>query len=53
LNVKITVIKKCLFSDLGSNYLKNEKDIEECKILELGNEFIYTGNAVMPEGFCS
>ena len=50
-NVKITVLRKQLNEDLAERYLTDGKDVE-CAFYQVGDTFLYTGGAEMPEGFC-
>ena len=49
--VKITVLRKQLYEDLAEAYLTDGKDVE-CDFYRVGDTFLYTGGAEMPEGFC-
>ena len=49
-NVKITVLRKQLNEDLAERYLTDGKDVE-CAFYQVGDTFLYTGGAEMPEGF--
>ena len=49
--VRITVLRKQLYRDLAREYLTDSRDIE-CDFFAEGDSFLYTGGAVMPEGFC-
>jgi len=51
-NVKITVLKKMFYSDLADTYLTEGKEVGPCPLLDENDSYIFTGNAVMPEGFC-
>jgi uncharacterized repeat protein (TIGR04076 family) len=50
--VKITVLRKYFYEDLADAYLTEGRAVGPCPLLEEGDEFIFEGNAVMPEGFC-
>ena len=51
-NVKITVLKKLFFEDLANDYLMEGSSVGGCPILNEGDEFLFEGSAIMPEGFC-
>lgn len=50
--VKITVLKKEFYPELADAYLTDRKQVGPCPILNEGNEFLFEGQAKMPEGFC-
>ena len=50
--VKITVVKRDLYSDLAALYAKNPGGMERCSLYSDNQEFILE-RANMPEGFCS
>ena len=50
--VMITVLKTCYDEDLAETYLSEGRETGPCPLLQEGNTFIYSGGAVMPEGFC-
>lgn len=50
--VKITVLHKEFYSDFADRYLTDGREAGPCPLLEVGDEFIYEGSAVMPEGLC-
>lgn len=50
-NVKITVFRKGFYADLAERFLTDGTDTE-CDCFREGDAFLYTGGAVMPEGFC-
>lgn len=50
-NVKITVLRKGFYADLAERFLTDGMDTE-CDCFREGDTFLYTGGAVMPEGFC-
>lgn len=52
MKVKIKVIRKDFYEDLAQEYLTEGKEAGACPLLEVGDEFLYEGGAVMPEGFC-
>ena len=49
-NVKITVLRKQLYEDFAEEHLTD--GIQPCDFYEVGDTFLYTGGAEMPEGFC-
>ncbi len=50
--VKITVIRKDFYPELADRYLTEGRSVGPCPLLEVGDSFVYTGSAVMPEGLC-
>lgn len=50
--VKITVIRKDFHPALAEEYLTDGADTGACPLLNVGDTFIFEGNAKMPEGFC-
>ena len=50
--VKITVLRKQLYSDLVRRYLTEPPEECVCDFFEEGDTFLYTGGAEMPAGFC-
>jgi uncharacterized repeat protein (TIGR04076 family) len=52
LQVKITVLRKYYYPDLAKEYLTDGEVVGSCSLLNEGDEFVYKGSAVMPEGFC-
>ena len=50
--VKITVLRKQLYSDLVCRYLTEPPEECVCDFFEEGDTFLYTGRAEMPAGFC-
>lgn len=50
--VKITVLRKEFYEDFAERYLTEGKEVEPCPLLNVGDEFVFEGNAKMPEGFC-
>lgn len=50
--VKITVLRKEFYLDFAEKYLTDGTEAGACPLLEVGDEFIYSGSAVMPEGLC-
>ncbi len=52
MKVKITVLKKELYSDYADEFLTEGAAAGACPELDVGNTFFYEGGAVMPEGFC-
>lgn len=50
-NVKITVLRKGFYEDLAERFLTGGRDTQ-CDAFQEGDSFLYTGGAVMPEGFC-
>ena len=49
--VRITVLRKQLHADLAERYITDCADVE-CGFYQVGDVFLYTGGAEMPEGFC-
>ena len=49
--VKITVLRKHLHRDIAEKYLTDYPHVE-CDFFQEGDTYLYTGGAVMPEGFC-
>ncbi len=50
--VKITVIKKEYYAELAEKYLTDGREAGACPLLNVGDEFIFEGEAKMPAGFC-
>ena len=50
--VKITVLKKEFYEDLAEEYLTEGAQTGACALMNVGDTFLYEGNAKMPEGFC-
>ncbi|MEG0752103.1 MAG: TIGR04076 family protein [Oscillospiraceae bacterium] len=50
--VKITVLRKEFYPDYADAYLTDGKSVGACPLLEVGDEFIFDGNAKMPNEFC-
>jgi uncharacterized repeat protein (TIGR04076 family) len=50
--VKITVLKKEFYPELADQYLTEGQSVGACPLLEVGDSFVFEGQAVMPEGFC-
>ncbi|GHU86773.1 TIGR04076 family protein [Spirochaetia bacterium] len=50
--IKITVLSKMFYADLAECYLTEGRDVGPCPILNEGEEYIYNGQAIMPDGFC-
>lgn len=50
--VKITVIRREFFPELAQRYLTEGEAVGPYPLLEVGDTFVFTGGAVMPEGFC-
>ncbi len=50
--VKITVLRKEFYPELAEAYLTEGKDVGPCPVLNIGDEFLFEGSAIMPEGFC-
>ncbi|MFV0352671.1 MAG: TIGR04076 family protein [Oscillospiraceae bacterium] len=50
--VKITVLKKEYYPEYAIKYLTDEDETGPCPLLTVGDTFLYTGGAQMPEGFC-
>ncbi len=51
-NVKITVPKKEFYPEFMDEYLTEGREVGPCPLLNEGDEFIFEGEAKMPEGFC-
>jgi len=51
-NVKITILRKLFYEDLADAYLTEGKKVGSCQFFKEGDSFLFTGNAVMPDGFC-
>lgn len=49
---KITVLKKDFHPELAELFLTDGEAVGACPLLETGDEFIFEGNAKMPEGLC-
>ena len=49
--VRITVLKKEFDASLVDRYLTDGRDAGTCPLLEVGDTFVFAGNARMPEGF--
>lgn len=50
--VKITVIRKDFHPDLAEEYLSDGAEVGACPLLNVGDTFLFEGNAKMPERFC-
>ncbi len=50
--VKITVLKKHFYEDIAETYLTEGREVGPCPLLEEGDNFLFEGDAIMPEGFC-
>lgn len=50
--VKITVLRKEFYPEYADEYLTEGKSVGVCPLLEVGETFIFEGNAKMPDGFC-
>jgi len=50
--VKITVLRKEFYPELADEYLTEGREAGACPLLNVGDEFIFKGEAKMPEGFC-
>lgn len=50
--VKITVLKKEFYPEFAERFLTDGEAVGSCPLLEAGDEFIFEGNAKMPENFC-
>lgn len=50
--VRITVLKTTFHPELADKYLTEGRAVGPCPLLKEGDQFIYQGEAVMPEGFC-
>lgn len=51
-NVRIKVLCCHFDKTLADQYLTDGQSVGPCPIHEAGQEYIYEGNAVMPDGFC-
>ena len=51
-NVKITVLRKGFYPDLIWEHLTEPPEECVCDFFREGNQFLYTGGAEMPAGFC-
>ncbi|MBR0092573.1 MAG: TIGR04076 family protein [Lachnospiraceae bacterium] len=52
MKVKIHVLKKGYDKELAEAFLTDGAEAGACPYHEVGDEFLYEGGAVMPEGFC-
>ena len=50
--VKITVLHKEFYKDLANAYLSEGESVGACPLLNVGDTFLFEGQAKMPEGFC-
>lgn len=50
--VRITVLKKEFYPEYAEAYLTDGRAVGPCPLLEVGDVFVFTGDARMPEGFC-
>ncbi len=50
--VKITVLKKEFYPEFADQYLTDGRSVGSCLYFEAGDEFIFEGEAKMPEDFC-
>lgn len=50
--VRITVLRKEFYGDFADAYLTDGQSVGPCDLLEVGDQFVFEGSAVMPEGFC-
>ncbi|MDR3276112.1 MAG: TIGR04076 family protein [Treponema sp.] len=50
--VKITVLRKMFYGDLAEAFLTDGTKAGACPLLQEGEEYVFHGQAVMPEGFC-
>lgn len=50
--VRITVLKKEFYTEFADQYLTEGREVGPCSLMNVGDEFIFEGNAKMPEGFC-
>ena len=50
--VQITVLRKMFYSDLAESYLTDGKETGACPLLNEGEVYTYSGQAIMPKGFC-
>ena len=51
-NVKITVLRKGFYPDLIREHLTEPPEECVCDFFREGDQFLYTGGAEMPAGFC-
>lgn len=51
-NVQIKVIKIAYDEAIAERYLAEGKEAGACDYYQVGDVFLYTGGAQMPEGFC-
>lgn len=49
--VRISVLKKQLYTDFAQRFLTEPEDAE-CSLFNEGDEYIFSGQSTMPEGFC-
>ncbi len=52
MQVSITVLRTHFDRELAEAYLTDGADVGPCPLLAVGDRFLYTGGAAMPEGFC-
>lgn len=50
--VRITVLKKEYYPELAKTYLTDGGAAGPCALLNVGDSFLFEGNAQMPSGFC-
>lgn len=50
--IKISVLKKEFYPELAEDYLTEGKEVGPCPLVSVGDEYIYEGGAIMPDGFC-
>lgn len=50
--VRITVLRKEFYQDFAEDYLTEGAQVGSCGLLNVGDTFLFEGNAQMPEGFC-
>ena len=53
MKIKITILKKTFYPEYADAHINPEIVSGPCSLFNEGDEFIYTGNAEMPEGFCT
>lgn len=51
-NVRITVLRKEFYKNFAKAYLTEGEQVGSCPLLNVGDTFLFEGNAQMPEGFC-
>ena len=51
-NVKVVVIRKEFYPEFADRYLTDGREVGPCSLMNVGDEFLYEGNAEMPNGLC-